>query len=518
MAVTYQARVYYVPTPGQVTYNYGFPKILAEHVKVYHEGVILPKVIDGVTVSYTVNPSSIQLSSAIGSGSELLVIRETPNANMVDFVSGTTLTEQDLDVMAKQSLYLSIEAADFARGIPNLYQDGSGNWDFASNKLINVSTGTADTDAMNKEQGDAITALTVANLTELNKLNGTGGVANDEGESLQRNASGIWDAQAQRIKLAADPTADQDVVTRAFLGAETLRRLDYNGSGASDNFTAAGVQVKNVAAGTDTNDAISKTQLDNYAITGTNLSADLIATTHIQDSAVESAKIANGAITNAKIGLDQVDGKTIADDSIDSEHYADGSIDAAHLASDSVTTEKINGLAVGATEIAAGAVTNAKLGDGAVTAAKVLINSISNDKMLAMPAKTLKGNNAAIGSTQDDLTVAEVQAMLAVGWNLLARAYGRFDTPAGAAHPTTESGFNYDATKTAVGKYTVTFTDAMTDAAYTVTTGYEDTTGTIQVVSIYNVTTTSFEIHVKDGTNSYSDASEFLHFAVHSYQ
>ena len=134
-----------------------------------------------------------------------------------------------------------------------------------------------------------------------------------------------------------------------------------------------------------------------------------------------------------------------------------------------------------------------------------------------MTAETLKGNNLGIGGPQANLTVAQVQAMLDAHPYQNVKAFGKFDTPTGAAHPATSYGFNYTATKSAVGKYIITFTVDMPHEHYTVTTGYADTAGTIQVVSSTSYAVGSFQIWIKDGTNSFSDASEFIHFAVHEY-
>lgn len=120
----------------------------------------------------------------------------------------------------------------------------------------------------------------------------------------------------------------------------------------------------------------------------------VVTTGKLADEAVTTAKIDDEAVTTAKLGADAVTGAKIADDAIDTEHLADDAVEAA--------------------QIADGAVGTAALATDAVTTDKIADDAVTNALLADVPEYTVKGRDASGTGSVDDLTVAELKAMLAL--------------------------------------------------------------------------------------------------------
>lgn len=79
-----------------------FPYLRREHIKV---------TVDAVSVGFTFSSAAtVSLAVPPLTGAEIVIQRITPTTPLVDFASGGTLTEEDLDTANLQSLYLAEEA------------------------------------------------------------------------------------------------------------------------------------------------------------------------------------------------------------------------------------------------------------------------------------------------------------------------------------------------------------------------------------------------------------------------
>lgn len=152
MSISYNA---YTATAGQTSFAFTFPYLAVDHVKVSKNGVDL-------TTGFTVvtSPStSITLGTGAAVGDIIKVYRLTPgrsaspnNVNLVDFVNGSVLSEEDLDRNARQLLYLIQEAQDVGNGALS-YDDTLAAWNAAHGgvaKISNVATPVASADAATK--------------------------------------------------------------------------------------------------------------------------------------------------------------------------------------------------------------------------------------------------------------------------------------------------------------------------------------------------------------------------------
>jgi len=142
MANTY---VDYTATAAQTDFAFSFPYLEDEHVTVEINGV--------ATTDFTIvtTPATkVVLNSGATVGDIVRVRRKSqPDANLVDFVNGSVLTESELDRAYLHNRYLAEEIAELNDASLQI-QQGSTQWDAKSLQIKNVATPTDTTDAVTK--------------------------------------------------------------------------------------------------------------------------------------------------------------------------------------------------------------------------------------------------------------------------------------------------------------------------------------------------------------------------------
>lgn len=142
MAITY---VDYTATGGQTDFDFTFPYLEDEHVKVEINGA------DTTDFTIVATPSTkVVLDSGATAGANVRVRRRSaPNQNLVDFVNGSVLTESELDLGYRHNRYLSEEIAEL--NDQSLQKEiGGTEWDALGLRIQNVGTATDTTDAVTK--------------------------------------------------------------------------------------------------------------------------------------------------------------------------------------------------------------------------------------------------------------------------------------------------------------------------------------------------------------------------------
>ena len=121
-------------------------------------------------------------------------------------------------------------------------------------------------------------------------------------------------------------------------------------------------------------------------------------------------------------------------------------------------------------------------------------------------------NTAAIAvATPASLNVRV--AALEAKMQFIPKAFGRFTTVASPALYATS--YNVaSVSRSGAGQYAVVIDTDMTTANYTVLLSFEDSTGTIMTVISGSHATTGFSIAIRNASNSLSDDSESVSFAV----
>jgi hypothetical protein len=155
MANTY---VDYTAVASQTDYNFSFEYLRDEHVKV--------KVDDVIVTNYTIVTSPVQLirfNTAPTASAEIRIYRDSRGdfSPLVDFVDGSVLTENELDEAYRHNLFVSQEASE-GTGNELLNKKGGANYDAEGNKIINLATPTAATDAANKAYTDQTVDAAIA--------------------------------------------------------------------------------------------------------------------------------------------------------------------------------------------------------------------------------------------------------------------------------------------------------------------------------------------------------------------
>lgn len=130
----------YIGDGSTTIFNISFGYIDRSHVKVY---------VDNTETQFAwLNDGAVVVVPAPSVGEAVRVVRETPREQIIDFADGETLTEQDLDTVNLQSLYLSQESADLLEGV--LSTDNTGNYNSENNRITNLADPVDPQDAVTK--------------------------------------------------------------------------------------------------------------------------------------------------------------------------------------------------------------------------------------------------------------------------------------------------------------------------------------------------------------------------------
>src|SRR6056300_107970 len=120
----------------------------------YRDTADLSATVAGVNITaYTLDAAGTNLTftTAPANGSAIEIRRTTSQTTkLVDYVSGSVLTESDLDTDSDQAFYMSQEAIDKAGDVISL-DNVDFNWDVQNKRLTNVADPVNNTDAVNKQ-------------------------------------------------------------------------------------------------------------------------------------------------------------------------------------------------------------------------------------------------------------------------------------------------------------------------------------------------------------------------------
>ena len=200
------------------------------------------------------------------SGQTIRIFRDTDiSSPQATFVSGSAIRAQDLNNNNLQLVYSAQEREE--RSLDSTGGTLSGTLDMSSNKIINLGTPTAGTDAATKDYADLKVAKAGDTMTGL-------------------------------LTLSGNPTANNHAATKTYVDSADQLKLDLAGGTMTGSIAMGGSKITGLGTPTDASDAATKAYIDGVAVSG-------IADGDRGDITVSNSggtwTIDNGTITSAKM-------------------------------------------------------------------------------------------------------------------------------------------------------------------------------------------------------------------------
>lgn len=246
--------------------------------------------------------------------------------------------------------------------------------------------------------------------------------ANDTGSgALGKNAAGTaWDAEGLRITNGSSGLDSNDFVTKTQLdqaqvfggGVTFPQSWSFTGDGTDRTFALTSpspnatnadmfiVEVGGILQHPTTDYTISVDEIT-FAVGKAPPNG---ATVRVRNFGVSrsilDSSLPNGSVVTANLQDGSVTEPKLATNSVSARALADDAVDTAAIANLAVTTTKIGVAAVNTTNIAPLAVTTAELGARAVTGAKIALGTITGENIASGTVATGNIANDAVGFSQ----------------------------------------------------------------------------------------------------------------------
>ena len=253
---------------GTTDFQFTFPYIKEEHIEVY---LNYSKITQGsgsaqYQVITNVSPKLVRLNTGTASANLRVEVRRNSSLGtpLVDYADGSTLTANDLDTSALQSLYIDQElkdnqgktvSVDEATGLPSMGESSAGNL-----RLTKVADPTAAQDAATKNyvDGKVFTSSNIQDGTIVDAdVNASAAIAGSKLQAASSSNAGSMSA-ADKSKLDGIDTGATDDQTLSELS--TLGVATKTGSETLTNKTLTSPVINDmsgtavVTSGTSTSD------------------------------------------------------------------------------------------------------------------------------------------------------------------------------------------------------------------------------------------------------------------------
>ena len=202
---------------GTTDFQFTFPYIKEEHIEVY---LNYTKITQGsgsnqYQVITNVSPKLIRLNTGIASANLRVEVRRNSSLGspLVDYADGSTLTANDLDTSALQSLYIDQELKD-NQGKTVSVDEATGLPTLNNLRLTNVGDPTAAQDAATKNYVDTNFQDKSAKLTELATM-------------AQNTANALADLTEAEVQAIDGLTASTDELNKLDGVTATTTELNY---------------------------------------------------------------------------------------------------------------------------------------------------------------------------------------------------------------------------------------------------------------------------------------------------
>lgn len=276
-------------------FNFVGKYIARSHVKVYQEdSATKVRTPIAITDSNFLNDTTLRSLPVTPIGKTLVIYRETPKPPMVDFTNGSRFTEYNMDLVARQGLFVAVEAMDAgdSDAREQLLAAIAGVAALVNDATAAVSDATAAALAAATSASNAAASASAADTAK------TAAQAAQSGAETARTGAETAAGNAATFALAASNSATAaagsatTAATQAGLAAGHVTSASTQATNAANSATAAAgsASTATTQAGTAT------TQAGNAA---TSASAASTQATNAANSATAAAGSASAASTSA---------------------------------------------------------------------------------------------------------------------------------------------------------------------------------------------------------------------------
>ena len=293
--------VRYTGNGNTTAYSVPFSYRAQEDVTVTLNGV--------ATTAFTFNGAGTQITFTTAPALDVAIeIRRTTSqgTKLVDYASGSVLTESDLDTDSDQAFFMSQEAIDDAGDVIKL-SNVNFQWDAQNKRLTNVADPTSAQDAATKNWSETSMSAQLAQATT--QASNAATSATNASSSETNAASSATAAAASATAAAASETASGTSETNA-------------GTSATQAGTSATAAANSASA--------AATSATNAASSATAAASSASAASTSETNAASSASAASTSATNA--GTSETNAATSATNAGTSETNAATSATAAQAA------------------------------------------------------------------------------------------------------------------------------------------------------------------------------------------
>jgi len=352
--------VRYTGDGSTTTYSVPFSYRAQEDVSITIDGV--------VTTAFTWNGAGTQITFTTAPASSTAIeIRRTTSqgTKLVDYASGSVLTESDLDTDSDQAFFMAQEAIDDADDVIKISATNF-QWDATNKRIVNVADPTSAQDAATKNWSETAMSSQVAQATT----------------QATNAATSATNAATSETNAAASATAAAASATAAAASETAAETAETNAETAETNASTSATAAASSASAASTSASNAATSESNASTSATN--------------AASSASTASTAASNASTS--ETNAATSATNAATSETNAASSATAAASSASAASTSETN--AASSASAASTSATNAATSE--TNAATSATNAGTSETNAATSATAAQAAQAAAEAAADN--------------------------------------------------------------------------------------------------------------------
>ena len=345
-----------------------------------------------VTTAFTYNGAGTEITftSPPADQSAIQITRKTSQGTkLVDYTSGSVLTEGDLDTDSDQAFFMAQEAIDDADDVIKISAVNF-QWDATSKRIINVSDPTDAQDAATKTwvETAATSQVTAATTQATNAAN-----------SATAAATSASNASTSESNAATSATNASDSATTATTQASNASTSATNAATSATNAATSETNAATSATNAATSETNAATSASNASTSESNASSSASAASTSATAAASSATNAATSETNASTS--ETNAASSATAAASSATSASGSATTATTKASEASTSATNA-ATSETNASNSATAAATSATNAATSETNAATSATNAATSATNAATSETNAAASYDNFDD--------------------------------------------------------------------------------------------------------------------